>query len=184
MKLDLAHYQNRHSVKSKLARALWNVVWLFFFRPTPRCALNSWRIFLLRLFGARIGKNCVVHPSCKVWQPWRLKMGNYVALSECVDCYSVDWLTLGDSVTISQGVFLCCASHDISSSIMELFCRPITIGAQVWVAARAFIGPGVTIGEGAVIGACAVVTKDVGDWCVMIGNPAQKIKERKISVAH
>lgn len=179
--LDLASYQNRHSLKSKIARAVWNTVWTCLFRPTPRGFLNGWRIFLLRLNGAKIGCNCVVHPSCKVWQPWNLSIGNYVALSEYVDCYSVDRITIGDSVTISQGSYLCCASHDISSRIMELTYKPITIESQAWVAARAFIAPGVTVGEGAVVGACAVVTKDVAPWTVVAGNPARVVKKRVLS---
>ena len=95
-------------------------------------------------------------------------------------CYSVDRITIGAQVVVSQGAFLCCASHDISSPIMELIYKPIVIGPQAWVAARAFIGPGVTVGEGAVVGACSVVTKDVDHWTVVAGNPAKFIKNRAI----
>jgi putative colanic acid biosynthesis acetyltransferase WcaF len=63
---------------------------------------------------------------------------------------------------------------------MELTNKPIVIGPQAWVAARAFISPGVTVGEGAVVGACAVVTKDVEPWTVVAGNPAKFIKKREI----
>ena len=136
---------------------------------------------MLRLFGAKIGNNCVVHPSCKVWQPWNLTIGDYVALAEHVDCYSVDKIVIGACATISQGAYLCCASHDIASPTMELIYRPIVIESQAWVAARAFVGPGVTVGEGAVIGACAVVTKDVEPWTVVAGNPARFIKKRVIA---
>lgn len=180
MDLDIANYKNRHSLKSKVVRAIWNIVWLFLFRPTSRGVLNGWRIFLLRMFGAKIGDHCVVHPSCRVWQPWNLTMGHYVALSEQVDCYTVDKINIGSSAAISQGAYLCCASHDISSPIMELTYRPIIIGSQAWVAARAFIGPGVTVGDGAVVGACAVVTKNVAPWAVVAGNPAVFIKNRVI----
>lgn len=178
MSIDLANYKNRHSLRSKIARAVWNVVWLFLFRPTPRILLNGWRILLLRLFGAKIGRHCVVMASCKVWQPWKLVVGNYTALAENVECYTVEQITVGNNTTISQGAFLCTASHDISSTIMELTYKPIVIGDQAWVAARAFVGPGVTIGEGAVAGACSVVTKDVEPWTVVAGNPAQPIKKR------
>lgn len=107
-------------------------------------------------------------------------MGEYVALSEHVDCYSVDMIVIGDSATISQGAFLCCASHDITSPVMELTYRPIVIDSQAWIAARVFVGPGVTVGQGAVVGACAVVTKDVDPWTVVAGNPAKFIKKRII----
>jgi putative colanic acid biosynthesis acetyltransferase WcaF len=178
MKLDLARYQNRHSAKNKVARAVWNIVWLMFFRPTPRGFFHGWRRFLLRLFGAKIAKGCHILPSAKIWQPWKLTMGDFSCLSEDVDCYTVDQITIGAQAVVSQGAFLCCASHDISSPIMELTYKPIVIASQVWVAARAFVGPGVTIGEGAVVGACAVVTKDIEPWTVVAGNPARFIKKR------
>lgn len=181
MNVDLAQYRNRHSWKSKIARALWNVVWAALFRPTPRGVCYGWRRFLLRLFGAKIGKQVHVLPSCKVWQPWKLTMGDYACLSEDVDCYSVEQVEIGAHAVVSQGAFLCCASHDITSPIMELEYRPIRIGPQAWVAARAFIAPGVTVGEGAVVGACSVVTKDVEPWTVVAGNPAHVIKKRVIN---
>lgn len=180
VKLNLARYRNRHSVQSKAARLLWNVVWSLFFRSTPRGVLYGWRRFLLRLFGAKIGRGVNILPSCKVWQPWKLTMGDYSCLSENVDCYSVDEIIIGDHVVVSQGAYLCCASHDIESPTMELIYKPIVIQSQAWVAARAFVGPGVTIGEGAVVGACAVVTRDVEPWTVVAGNPAKFIKKREI----
>ena len=180
MQLELHKYQNKHSLQSKIARAVWNLVWLFLFRPTPsRMRIFSWwRIFLLRLFGAEIGRSCVVMSSVLVWQPWQLKMGDFVALSECVNCYSVDRITIENNVTISREVFLCCASHDISSSKMTLTYQPITICENAWIASRAFIGPGVIVGAGAVVGAAAVVTRNVSPWTVVVGNPAKVIKQR------
>ncbi len=178
MKMDLANYQNRHSLQSRIGRVLWHLVWLFFFRTTPRGILYGWRRFLLRCFGARIGKGAHVFPTCRIWQPWNLTLGDHACLSEDVDCYTVDRITLGDQAVVSQGAFLCTASHDIRSPIMELTYKPIVIGAQAWVAARAFVGPGVTLGEGAVVAACAVVSKDVEAWTVVGGNPAVRIKNR------
>lgn len=180
MKLELENYQNRHPLSSKVMRAVWNMVWLFLFRPTPRGILYGWRRFLLRLFGARIGKGVNILPSCKIWQPWMLSVGNYSCLSENVDCYAVDRISIGEQVVISQGAVLCTASHDISSPIMELTHLPIVIGSQSWIAAYAFVGPGVTIGEGAVVGATASVYKDVEPWTVVGGNPAKFIKKREI----
>lgn len=181
MKLDLSRYQNRHSLRLKSVRCVWNVVWLLLFRSNPRGVLYGWRRFLLRCFGARIGRGVNVLPSCRIWQPWKLTMGDYSCLSEQVECYSVDQITIGEQVVVSQGAFLCCASHDISSPIMELTHKPIIIESQAWVAARAFVGQGVTVGEGAVVGACAVVTKDVEPWTVVVGNPARMVKKRVLA---
>lgn len=180
MKLDLENYRNRHSFRSKFARVAWNIVWLLLFRPSPRGVLYGWRRFLLRCFGAKIGRGVNVLPSCRIWQPWKLCIGDHSCLSEDVECYSVDHITIGEQAVVSQGAFLCCASHDISSPTMELTHAPIVIGDNAWVAARAFVGPGVAIGEGAVVGACAVVTKDVEPWTVVGGNPAKFIKKREL----
>lgn len=106
-------------------------------------------------------------------------MGPYACLSEGIDCYTVAPIILGDNATISQGVKLCTASHDISSKIMELTYEPITIGANAWVAGWSIILPGVTIGEGAIVAAGAVVTKDVEPWTVVGGNPAKFIMKRE-----
>ena len=57
--------------------------------------------------------------------------------------------------------------------------KPVVISDDVWIGARAIILPGVRIGTGAVIGAGAVVTKDVPDYAVVVGNPACILKIRK-----
>ena len=81
--LDLKNYKNRHSLKSKIARALWNVVWLLLFRPTPRGNLfRPWRIALLKLFCAKVRWSSNVLPSCRIWQPWKLTMGPCVDRTE------------------------------------------------------------------------------------------------------
>ena len=181
--LDLKNYKNRHSFGSKIARVLWNIVWLTMFRPTPDRFLGIfvwWRIFLLRLFRAKIGRHCAVRNSAKIWQPWNLEMGDWVAISEDCDVYNADKICIGDRTTISKGAFLCCASHDVTSPTMELVHAPIVIGRDAWVAARAIVLLGLTIGNGAVVAAGSVVTKDVEPWTVVGGNPARIIKKRAL----
>ena len=178
MKLRLDKYQNKHSLRSKVARLIWNVVWRAFGFIMPHKGLGFLQRFLLRVFGGTIGKRSRIFGSSKIWQPWKIKIGNYSIISARVNCYSVDSITMGDHVVISEGAFLCTASHDINSATMELVHKPITIESQVWIAAKAFIGPGVKIGEGAVVGAYAVVTKDVEPWTVVAGNPAKVVKKR------
>lgn len=167
-------------IPGKRKRLLWSVVYLIFFKPTPRFCLGKWRNFLLTVFGAKIGTGCKVAPTCFVWAPWNLVMGNYACLGDGVDCYAVDKITLEDYSTVSQRAFLCGASHDIKKIERPLFHKPIVIKKHAWICAEAFIGPGVTVGEGSVVGARAVIFKDVDNWSVMAGNPALKIKERKL----
>ena len=83
-----AYNMQRISFGNKLARTLWQVVWLLFYRPTPRL-FHPWRCFLLRLFGAKLGKAVHPYPSARIWAPWNLEMGDHACLSEYVDCYCV-----------------------------------------------------------------------------------------------
>lgn len=181
--LDLKNYKNRHSFKSKIARALWNVVWLFFFRPSPDHSkiFNMWRIFILRCFGAKIGHSCVIKSSCEIWFPKNLELGDWVALDEKVVCYDVDRISIGSQSTVSREAFICCAGHDIHSRTMELTFAPVSIGENCWIASRSAILPGVTIGDGVVVGACSVVTKNISPWTVVGGNPAKFLKMREFS---
>lgn len=179
--LDLRNYHNRHSFGSKCLRVLWNAVWLLLFRPTPRGnVFRPWRILLLKLFGADVRWSSNVLPTCRIWQPWKLTMGAYACLSENVDCYAVGRVVIGDQATVSQGVRLCTASHDIASRTMELVTRPIVVEPSAWVAGWSIVLPGVTVGEGAVVAAGSVVTKNVEPWTVVGGNPAKFIKKREL----
>jgi len=107
-------------------------------------------------------------------------MGAYACLSENVDCYAVGRVVIGDQATVSQGVRLCTASHDIASRTMELVTRPIVVEPSAWVAGWSIVLPGVTVGEGAVVAAGSVVTKNVEPWTVVGGNPAKFIKKREL----
>lgn len=165
----------------KYLRLLWSITWCIFFRPTPRWCLNSWRIFLLKLFRAKIGIGSQVYPSCFVWAPWNLEMGDYSVLADGVDCYTMDRICIGSKVAVSQRSFLCTGTHTTSSLLRPLITKPITIGDHTWICAESFIAPGVSIGEGAIIGARSVVVKDVKEWTVVAGNPAKFINARTIN---
>jgi len=171
-------YQDSLSRRNKLARLIWNFVFFVSFRSNPRWALNGWRIFLLRLFGAKIGTGCKVSPSCFVWAPWNLSMGDFSVLGDGVDCYTMARINIGSKVAISQRVFLCTGSHDITSLKRPLITKSINIEDHVWVCAESFVGPGVTLGNGAVIAARSVVVKSVDTHAIVAGNPAVFLKRR------
>ncbi|MEQ1850130.1 MAG: WcaF family extracellular polysaccharide biosynthesis acetyltransferase [Chthoniobacteraceae bacterium] len=172
-----AHTGASFSAGNRLARMVWNFVWLFLFRPSPR-PLHGWRAFLLRLFGAKLGRGCHIYPGVRVWAPWNLVCDDEAGVGDGVILYNQAIITIGKRAVISQGAHLCSGSHDYESPRFELFAKPITIGDHAWLAAECFIHPGVTVGEGAVVGARSVVTRDVPKWMVCAGNPCQSIKPR------
>ena len=177
------HYVNHLGRRHQIIRLLWSIVWTVGAKWLPRSIGSGWKRFLLRLFGAKIASTATVYSSAKVYYPANLEMDEYACIASDVDCYNVAPIRLGKFSTVSQGAFLCTASHDITSPNHELITSPISIGNQAWVGAEAFVGMGVTIGEGAVVGARAAVFKDVEPWSVVGGNPAKFIKKRIIKDA-
>ena len=168
-----------HSLGNKVARLLWGICWLCLFRTSPWFCYG-WRRMVLRAFGARIGPGAKVFPSTRIWAPWHLTLGEYASLAHDVDCYCVAAVNIGAHATVSQYSYLCTATHDVADPNMRLVSAPITVGGQAWVCAGVFVGPGVTIGEGAIAGACSVVTKDVLPWTIVCGNPALRLRERRL----
>ncbi|MCW4153904.1 hypothetical protein OM427_30875 [Halomonas sp. 18H] len=164
--------------RNKLARLVWYLVWVLLYRPTPR-PLHAWRCFLLKSFGAKLGRGVHPYPSSKVWAPWNLTMEDHACLSEHVDCYNVAPIHIGTYSTVSQYSFLCSASHDYSKASMPLVVAPISIGERVWITADVFVGPGVIIGDGCVVTARSTVLQDLPVWQVAKGNPAIPFKARR-----
>ncbi|MCT0200798.1 putative colanic acid biosynthesis acetyltransferase [Synechococcus sp. CS-1325] len=105
-------------------------------------------------------------------------MADYSTLGRRVIVYSMAPICLGVRAVVSQGVHLCTGSHDHQSENFQLYAQPITIGADAWICAEAFLGPGVSIGDGSVIGARAVATRDQPAWMVCAGNPCRPLKPR------
>lgn len=165
------------SLKHRLFRAVWNIVWLLLASWTPP-PLHGWRAFLLRLFGAKIGKRTRIYGSARIWYPPNLEMGDYSVLGWKVNCYSQGKVTLEDYANVAQYVHLVTGTHDIDDPSFQLYTKPIRICRYAWLASDSFVGPGVTVHEGAVLGGRAVAFKDLEPWTVYVGNPARAIRKR------
>src|SRR5947207_8232962 len=165
--LDIA--ANRKTAKytgeELLRRILWGVGhWGFRLSPRP---CFGWRRFVLRLFGARVGREVHIYGSATIYFPWNLRIGDWSAIGEGALIYNLGPVTIGQNVTISQRAHLCAGTHDYRKADMPLLKPPIEIRDRVWICADAFVGPGVVVGEGAVVGARAVATKNVEAWTVV-----------------
>jgi putative colanic acid biosynthesis acetyltransferase WcaF len=158
-------------------RVLWGCVQpLFRFSPRP---CFGWRNLLLRLFGAKIGSHVHIYRTVAISIPWNLQVGDYAAIGDHAFIYNLGLITIGARATISHRTHLCAGTHDYKRADFPLLRPPIVIGANAWICADAFVGPGVTIGEGAIVGAAAVALKDVEPWTIVAGNPAKFIKLRE-----
>lgn len=159
-----------------VGRFLWEMAHpLFAWSPRP---FWSWRRALLRLFGAKIGREVHVYPSVRITVPWNLTIEDQTAVGDRAVLYALGPITLAKQVTISQHAHLCAGTHDYRDPAMALLKFPISIGDGAWICADAFVGPGVRVGERAIVGARAVIMKDVAADAIMIGNPARLLRWR------
>jgi putative colanic acid biosynthesis acetyltransferase WcaF len=157
---------------------LWWLVQATLFRLSPQL-LYGWRRFLLRLFGAHIGRDVIIRPTATITYPWKLSIGDYAWVGDDVVLYSLADITIGAHAVVSQRSYLCAGSHDMQLASFPIFGKPIVVGPQAWVASDVFVAPGVTIGEGCVVGARSSVFGDLPAMMVCIGNPARAIRERR-----
>jgi putative colanic acid biosynthesis acetyltransferase WcaF len=167
------------SFKNRAGRVLWGLFAFVFFRFSPK-PFHSWRSFLLRCFGAKVGKGVHVYPRVKIWAPWNLDLADECGIANGVTLYSQGKITVGKRSVISQGVNVCTGTHNYNNPGFQLITRPIYIGEHVWIATEAFIHPGVTIANGCIIGARAVVVKDMPEWMICSGNPCKPLKPREM----
>ena len=175
--MDLSNYKEVKPHRKK--RIIWAIINITIFKLLAGRLFWPYRKSLLLSFGAKIDKKAYIYSQCIIYAPWNLIVGR-ACIGPNTKIYNKDSIIIGNDSVVSQGSFLCTASHDIKSTMLPLHTAPIVICNNVWVAADAFVGPGVTIGDGAVVGARAAVFKDVEPWTVVGGNPAKFIKKRTI----
>ncbi len=135
---------------------------------------------LLRLFGAKIGKNVLIKPRVTITFPWKISIGDYSWIGEEVWLDSLDQIDIGSNVCISQRAYLCTGSHDSKASSFNLHTKPIVVEDGAWIGASALISPGIKLGKQCFVTLGSVVTKDVPERKIFSGNPAIEKKERVI----
>jgi putative colanic acid biosynthesis acetyltransferase WcaF len=156
---------------------LWWLVQASLFRWSPQFAYR-FRNWLLRCFGARIGKNVLIRPTATITYPWKVKIGDYAWVGDHAVLYSLGEIDIGAHAVVSQSSYLCAGDHDHTCSNFPIRGRKIRIGNQAWLATDVFVAPGVTIGDGAVIGARSSVFHDMPAGMVCLGSPAKPVKPR------
>jgi putative colanic acid biosynthesis acetyltransferase WcaF len=131
---------------------------------------------ILRIFGAKIGKDVKIYPSANIMFPWNLEIGDRTVIAWEVIIYNLGKITIGQDTIISQYTHLCAGNHDYNSTDFKLLKTPITIGDNVWIAADVFVGPGVNVGNHSIIYARSVVVKNIPANSIVTGHPADVIR--------
>ena len=155
----------------------WWLVQMLFFKPSPQF-MYGWRRFLLRCFGAQIGKKVMIRPTAHIQFPWKLKIDEYSWIGDEVVLYNLGDITIGSHTVVSQRSYLCAGSHHHLNPDFSIYTKPIIIKNQCWLAADVFVAPGITIGEGTVVGSRSSVFKTLPAGKICFGSPAIVIKDR------
>jgi len=157
---------------------------LLFLRLVGYIPLHSIRKFFYTLSGVKIGKGSTIHMWANFFNPANIKIGEDTTLGDHVFLDGRDKLTIGNHVDITSQVLIYNSEHDIDSEDFHAVVAPVEIGDYVFIGPRVIILPGVKIGKGAVVAAGAVVTKDVSQFSIVGGVPAEVIGERKLKDPH
>jgi putative colanic acid biosynthesis acetyltransferase WcaF len=176
IELSRAGRGNFVSRRGKLIQIIWFVI--------EACVINNRlmpvsgiRVALLRLFGAKIGKDCRFLHAIRVKYPWNLEVGDSSWIGEGAWIYNQEKIRIGSNVCISQETFLTAGSHNVGTN-MDLHVAPIVIHDGAWVSSRCIVQMGVTIGESAVVTPASVVHKSLEAGGIYGGNPCVFIKKR------
>ena len=180
-KTDLCRFDNRwyNPGASQLTRIIWYCV--------NHCFINSYfhfhsfKIFLLRLFGAKVGKNLVLKPQVNIKYPWNLILGDNVWIGERVWLDSLGKIEIGANSCLSQGAMLICGNHNYKKITFDLIVGDITLEEGVWIGSGAFVAGGLRCKSHAVLTAGSVAVNDLEAYSIYQGNPAVKIKNRNMS---
>lgn len=145
---------------------------------------HLFRLAVYRLAGMRIGKGSRIHIGARFFYLANVKIGEDSIIGDSVFLDGRDKLTIGNHVDIASSVMILNSEHDINSEDFHAISSSVEIGDYVFIGPRAIILPGVKIGKGAVVAAGAVVTKDVGEFTIVGGVPAEVIGERELKDLH
>jgi len=158
-------------------RLLWSVCYVLMYRYSPR-PFHGWRSMLLRLFGAKLGPACHFYPKSRIWAPWNLVCEDRVSVADDAELYNPSPFYLGSHAIVSQGAYICGATHEYNDPAFKLVSFPMRLGAYSWICARAAVNPGVNVGDGAILALGAIATQDLEPFGIYAGVPARKVKER------
>ena len=175
----LSAKQVAQKIKNR-TRAVCLEFWLMILRWVSYVPSHTFRRFFYRLAGIKMGKGAVIHMWANFFQPKNIKIGEDTIIGDRCFLDGRGPLSIGSHTDIASQVLIYNSEHDINSEDFGAIVSPVEIGDWVFIGPRAIILPGVKIGKGAVVAAGAVVTKDVPDFAVVGGVPAQKISERKL----
>ncbi|MFT3908081.1 MAG: WcaF family extracellular polysaccharide biosynthesis acetyltransferase [Ferruginibacter sp.] len=178
MATDLSKYNNDwYKPGSGIKRFTWYWVNTCFFK-TGLFPFYGLKTFLLRTFGAKVGKGVLIKPFVNIKYPWLLELGDHIWIGEHAWIDNLAKVEIRSHVCLSQGAFLLTGNHNYSKETFDLSVKPITLEEGVWIGAKAVVCPGVICHTHSVLAVGSVATSNLIAYGIYSGNPAIKIKDR------
>lgn len=146
--------------------------------------LHTLRLVFYQLAGVKLGKDTHFHTGTQFFNPRGVEVGEGTIVGQGVFLDGRDKLIIGKYTDIASEVMIYNSEHDINAEDFAATSAPVEIGDYCFIGPRVIILPGVKIGKGAVVAAGAVVTKNVPEFAIVGGVPAQVIGERKNKDLH
>jgi putative colanic acid biosynthesis acetyltransferase WcaF len=180
MQVNLEQYNNSwYKPGSGFKRFIWHYTNGLFFR-SGIFPFYGLKVFILRLFGARVGKGVLIKPYVNIKYPWFLQIGDHTWIGENVWIDNLGLIKIGSHVCISQGAYLLTGNHDFKKPAFDLIVKNITIEDGVWIGAKSVVCPGVTCGPHSILSVGSILSSDMEAFGIYKGNPASKIAVRTI----
>lgn len=131
-----------------------------------------------------IGRNTIL--SCKEGS---IHLDDYCNLSANCHLLSETEIRLGKYVFLAGQCYLVAGgNHSFEDTTIPIMFQPsyskggITIGEDVWLGAGVIVLDGASVGNGTIVGAGSVVTQSLPEYCIAVGTPAKKTKDRKTAI--
>lgn len=180
-KVNNAAYKTTINIGAgKLKQVCWYFTNILFFKNSLNIS-SGLKVFLLKLFGAKIGRGTVIKPAVNIKYPWKLQTGNHAWIGEEVWIDNLSDVAIGDNATLSQAAMVLTGSHDNTKETFDFISLPVVIEEGAWIGARAVVYGGVTVGSHAILGINAVAENNLQPYTIYKGNPAVPVLKRNIS---
>jgi len=179
--IQLNTYKNKwfKPGKNGITRLIWYCINSIFIN-SYLIPFSPFKVVLLKLFGAKVGKGVNIKPKVNIKYPWKLTIGDYTWIGENVWIDNLDEVIIGKNCCLSQGAMLLCGNHNYKKTSFDLIIQEIVLKDGAWVGAQAIVCPGVYIAENAILAVGSIATSNLKENSIYQGNPATKIKDRII----
>jgi putative colanic acid biosynthesis acetyltransferase WcaF len=177
---DLARFdRSSYSEGPRWKLAVWYLINHSVFHsslPWP----SGFKVWILRLFGGKIGKNVVIKQNVRIKNAWKLSIGDNSWLGEGTWIENLEDVIIGKNVCISQNAMILTGNHDYTESDFRFRLAKIHIDEGSWIGAHSLVCPGVRCKSHSVLTVNSVATKDLEAWHIYSGNPALPVRVRKM----